>query len=164
MAIAGKILIVSGAVLLLFAIFIFLAALAPNSGWGPSGAGFGLFLSAFPGVPGACAFLLGFYLVRRVRTEQEFDEAMAWNKRSLRGTVCDATGAPFPKATIDVFGAGPQGNKPVATMRADANGRFSANLPEGEYELEVWGPEIGRSSVQVVISKSGKNAEQYIKV
>jgi len=102
MAIAGRILVVLGAGLLLLAGFVFLAAL-PDGSWGPHGAGFGLFLAKFPGVPGIFALLLGVYLVRQERQLREFNEAMERNNHSLRGVVCDEVGAPIPKATVDVF-------------------------------------------------------------
>jgi hypothetical protein len=67
MAIAGKIFIVLGAGLLLLAGIFFLDAVIPSGDWGPHGAGFGLMLAQFPGVPGACALLLGIHLLRKAR-------------------------------------------------------------------------------------------------
>jgi len=163
MTIAGKTLVVVGAGLLALAVCIFLASL-PSDGWGPSGARFGLIVSAFPGVPGACALLLGIYLVRQTRTLREFNEAMEWNNRSFRGTACDGTGSPIPKATVDVFVDGAERSQRVTTMLTDARGRFSADLPEGQYVLEVWAPEIGNFSIPVAVSKSVNNAELHIKL
>jgi hypothetical protein len=162
MAIAGRILVVVGAALLLLAVCFFLTAIVPSGGWGPMGARFGLIVAAFPGVPGACTFLLGVYLVRRVREQREFNEAIEWNGRSLRGIVFDQGGSPVPKATVDVFVDRAERNQSVATAQTDARGRFSADLPEGQYILEVGVPEVGESSVEVVVSKQGENKEFQI--
>jgi hypothetical protein len=97
--------VVVGAGLLVLAVCVFLAAL-PSDGWGPSGARFGLMLSAFPGLPGACVLLLGVYLVRQTNAQRDFNEAMEWNNRWLRGTASDGTGSPIPKAIVDVFWRG----------------------------------------------------------
>jgi hypothetical protein len=162
MAITGRVLIAVGAVLLLLAVCFFLTAIVPCGGWGPMGARFGLIVAAFPGVPGACTFLLGVFLVRRARERREFNEAMDWNVRSLRGVVYDHGGSPVPRATVDVFVDGAERNQPVATMQTDARGRFSADLTEGQYLLEVGVPEVGESSVEVVVSKQGENREFQI--
>lgn len=154
---------VVGAGLLVLAVCVFLAAL-PSDGWGPSGARFGLMLSAFPGLPGACVLLLGVYLVRQTNAQRDFNEAMEWNNRWLRGTASDGTGSPIPKAIVDVFVDGAERSQPIATMRTDYPGRFSADLPEGQYVLEVWAPEIGESSIHFAISKAGNNAELQIKL
>jgi Carboxypeptidase regulatory-like domain len=161
MAFAGRILVVVGAVLLLLAACFFLTALVPSGGWGPMGARFGLIAAAFPGVPGACSFLLGIYLVRRAREQREFHDAMEWNSRSLRGIVTNSTGSPVPRAAVDVFDRAER-NQPVATMQTDARGRFSADLPEGQYLLEVGVPEVGESSVEVVISKARECREVQV--
>jgi hypothetical protein len=159
MAITGKILMVLGVGLLLLAGFFFLDATLSTEGWGPSGARFGLIIAQFPGAPGVCALLLGIYLVRRAHKLREANEAMEWNNRSLRGVVHDPYGSPIPKATVDVFIEGSQGSQPVATMQTDARGRFSTDLPEGRYLLEVGVPELDEFSRQVEISKSGNTAE-----
>jgi len=161
-AIAGRIFVVVGAVLLLLAVCFFLTAIVPSGGWGPMGARFGLIVAAFPGVPGACAFLLGFSLLRRARGQREFNEAMAWNSRPLRGVVSGPAGSPVPRATVDVFAEPAQENQPVATMLTDGRGRFSADLPVGRYLLEVGVPELGDSSVEVVVSKERENKELQI--
>jgi hypothetical protein len=49
-------------------------------------------------------------------------------------------------------------------MRTDARGRFSADLPDGKYVLEVGVPEIGESSLQVEVSKLVRNPELQIKL
>jgi 5-hydroxyisourate hydrolase-like protein (transthyretin family) len=89
---------------------------------------------------------------------------MERNKRSLRGVVRDETGSPIPKATVDVFVQGSQGEQPVTTMQTDAGGRFSADLPDGKYVLEVGVPEIGEPTLQVDLSKSGDSPELEIKL
>jgi hypothetical protein len=71
MAIAGKILVVAGAGLLLLACIFFLRSIVDTGSWGPSGARFGLIVAAFPGVPGACALLFGVSLLRRAREQRE---------------------------------------------------------------------------------------------
>lgn len=162
MAIAGRIFIVVGAVLLLLAACLFLTAIVPSSRWGPVGVRFGLIVAAFPGLPGACAFLLGIYLVRRAREQREFNEAMEWNNRPLRGIVCDPAGSPVPKAIVDVFVDGVPESDPVATMQTDTGGRFSADLPEGQYLLEVGVPEVGESSIHITVPKVGESAELRI--
>jgi len=162
--IAGKILIVLGAGLLLLAGIFLLDAVIPSGGWGLGGPRFGLIVAAFPGVPGAFALLAGIYLVRRNRITREFNEVMEWNKRPLRGIVCDETGAPIPKATVDVFIEGAPECPSVATMHTDGKGRFSADLPDGKYVLEVGVPEIGESSMPVTVSKSGDNPELQVKL
>ncbi len=164
MAIAGKILTVLGAELLLLAGIFFLDAVVPSGGWGLGGPRFGLIVAGFPGLPGVCALLLGIYLSRRARTQREFNAAMEWNGRQLRGIVCDGAGSPIPKATVDVFIEGSLESQPVASMRTDAKGRFSADLPDGKYVLEVGVPEIGESSLQVEVSKLVHSQELQIKL
>ncbi len=86
MAIAGKILIVLGAGLLLLAGIFFLDAVVPSGGWGLGGPRFGLIVAGFPGVPGVCALLVGIYLARRARTRRELNAAMEWSSRPLLGS------------------------------------------------------------------------------
>lgn len=164
MAIAGKILTMLGAGLLLLAGIFFLDAVVPSGGWGLGGPRFGLIAAGFPGAPGVCAMLLGIYLARRARTRREFNAAMEWSSRPLRGIVSDGTGSPIRNATVDVFDEGSQESPPVATMRTDARGRFSADLPDGKYVLEVGVPEIGESSLRVEVSKLVRNPELQIKL
>jgi hypothetical protein len=151
---AARILVVFGACLLLIAAFFFADAILPNGTWGPSGAGFGLLVASFPGVPGACAFLLGVHLMRRAHRLRERNDAREWNCHSLRGVVSNQSGSPVPHALVDVFPAGMQAGAAALTLRTDAGGRFSADLPEGKYVLEVQAPEIGESSLQVDVSNS----------
>jgi len=113
---------------------------------------------------GISGLLPGIYLVRQARTLRDFNTAMEYNNRSLRGVVCDSNGSPIPKATVDVFLDGAEKNQPMVTMRTDARGRFSFDLPEGEYVLDVGAPEIGESAVQVAIAKAGHIAELQIKL
>ncbi|MGO9324288.1 MAG: carboxypeptidase-like regulatory domain-containing protein [Terracidiphilus sp.] len=80
------------------------------------------------------------------------------------GLVSDGTGSPIRNATVDVFAGGSQESQPAATMRTDARGRFSADLPDGKYVLEVGVPEIGESSLQVEVSKLVRNPELQIKL
>ena len=49
-------------------------------------------------------------------------------------------------------------------MQTDAGGRFSADLPDGKYVLEVGVPEIGEPTLQVDLSKSGDSPELEIKL
>ncbi|HUA91822.1 MAG TPA: carboxypeptidase-like regulatory domain-containing protein [Terracidiphilus sp.] len=162
MAIAGIILLVLGTGLLSLAVFFFLVAFLPTSGWDFFGRVY-LPLSEFLAVSGSSAFLLGIYLVRRTRKLRQFEKAAEWNKRSLRGIVCSQTDAPISRATVDIFVKQEQGNEPVATTQTDSHGRFSADLPEGRYLLGVGAPEIGEFFLEVAISKLANNTELRIK-
>lgn len=164
MAIAGKIFIVLGTGLLLLAGIFFLDAVIPSGGWGLGGPRFGLIVAGFPGVPGVCALLLGIYLARRARALSELSAAMEWIDRPLRGIVCDESDSPIPNATVDVFIEGSEESQPMATIRTDAKGRFSTDLPDGKYVLEVGVPEIGESSLQVEVSKLVHNKEVEIRL
>jgi hypothetical protein len=159
----GTILMVVGTALIALAVCIFLSAL-PSDGWGPSGPSFGLFVAAFPGIPGICLLLPGIYMVRQARSSREFNEAMQWNNRSLRGTVCDEAGSLIHRAIVDVFAGGQEEGDPVISMQTDEHGRFSADLPEGQYVLVVWAPEIGESSIQATVSGSTNNKGLHIKL
>jgi hypothetical protein len=68
------------------------------------------------------------------------------------------------KASVDIFVKGKPENEQQVTLRTDAEGRFSADLPEGQYVLEVGVPEIGECVAEVAISKSGTNPELQIKL
>jgi Carboxypeptidase regulatory-like domain len=164
MAIAGKIFIVLGAGLLLLAGFIVLGGLTQSSGWIQFPASFYLAISAVFAVPGGALLLLGFRLMGEVRGERERIETLESNQGTLRGFVCDASGSPIPRATVDVFIEGLGGKRPAASTRTGSGGRFAVELPEGQYLLEVGVPELGESSMPVAVSKSGDSAELQIKL
>jgi len=159
----GRVLVVLGVGLLLLAGLVLLAAFAPKTGWDIL-ANLYVPVSEFLGVLGACALLPGIFLVRQGRQLREFNEAMAFNNRSLRGIVCDQRGAPIAKATVDVFIEGSQGTQVMTTMQTDADGRFSADLPEGQYVLKAWAPELGESSLQCAVSKLERIPELQVKL
>ncbi len=164
MAIAGRIFVGLGIVLLFFAGYIVLTGLTQSSGWIQFPASFYLGVSAVFAVPGACLLLLGIHLVREVREERERIEALDRNESSLRGFVCDLNGVPIAKAAVDIFIEGTQGSEPVASVKTGSGGRFAADLPEGRYVVVVSVPEIGESSRPVTISTSGDDQELEIKV
>ncbi len=163
MAFVGRVLEVLGIVLLFLAGYFLLAALMPQEAWDFLRPAY-LPAAEFLGVAGGLSLLAGIHYVRKDRESREFNEAMARNSRSLRGTVSDPNGLPAPKASVDIFIKGMPENEQPVTLRTDAEGRFSADLPEGQYVLEVGVPEIGECVAEVAISKSGVNPELQIKL
>jgi Carboxypeptidase regulatory-like domain len=163
MAIAGRVLEVVGIALLFFAGYFLLAALLPQEAWDFLRPTY-LPVSAFLGVTGGLSLLAGIHYVRKDRQLREFKEETARNSRSLRGTVSDPDGLPVLKASIDIFIKGKPENEQPMTLRTDAEGRFSADLREGQYVLEVGVPEIGECVTEVAISKSGANPELEIRL
>jgi hypothetical protein len=53
--------------------------------------------------------------------------------RQFKGVVSDVTGAVIPKAQVQVYRRGEEVKEPVAKLRADVSGRFSAQLAPGAY-------------------------------
>jgi hypothetical protein len=161
---AGTILLVMGTALLALAVCISLGALTDGGPGLLDSPSFDLFVAAFPGILGICLLLPGIYMVRQARSSREFSEAMQWKNRSLRGTVCDEAGSLIHRAIVDVFAGGQEEGDPVISMQTDEHGRFSADLPEGQYVLVVWAPEIGESSIQATVSGSTNNKGLHIKL
>ena len=81
----------------------------------------------------------------------------------LRGIVSDPIGSPIQKATVDVLIKGTQGKQHALKVHTDANGRFSADLPEGQYLLYVSGQGFSGCYRLVTILRSGNSAELKIK-
>ncbi|MGA3035497.1 MAG: carboxypeptidase regulatory-like domain-containing protein [Terracidiphilus sp.] len=82
----------------------------------------------------------------------------------LRGIVCDRNGYPIPKATVDVLIKGTQGKKHAAKLRTDVNGRFSADIAEGQYLLNVSAQGFAESFRSVTVSRPGSGDELQIKL
>ncbi len=82
----------------------------------------------------------------------------------LRGIVCDRSGNPIPKATVDVLIKGTQGKLHAAKLRTDVNGRFSADLIEGQYLLNVAAQGFAQCFRLVTVSRSGSGGELQIKM
>ena len=116
------------------------------------------------GLPGVCALGYGIYLMRDARALRNFNEDLLWSERPLRGTVSDQAGSPIARATVDVFVDGMEESRPVATLVTDIRGRFSADLADGNYLLQVGVPELGESSMQVAVAKSGENQAMQIRI
>jgi hypothetical protein len=162
MALAGRILEVLGIVLLFFAAYFLAALLLPQGAWDLLRPAY-LPASEILGVAGCLSLLAGIGYVRKDRQAREFNEAMARKNRSLRGTVHDSKGLPVAKASVDIFLKGSEDSERPQSLRTDAVGRFSADLPEGQYVLEVGVPEIGVSRVEAAITRSGNSPELEIK-
>jgi hypothetical protein len=80
----------------------------------------------------------------------------------LRGIVTDRSGAAVWNAAIDVLVKGTQGKQHAARLRADKSGRFSADLPEGQYVVFVLSPGFQVAVVPVTVSKAGTSDELAI--
>jgi hypothetical protein len=82
----------------------------------------------------------------------------------LRGIVCDRIGNPIPKAAVLVLIKGTQGKRHAAKAETDANGRFSADVPEGQYLLDVSAGGFEEGLRLVTVSRSGSDTELKIKL
>jgi len=163
MVIAGRIFAVLGIGLLLCAFYFLAAAFVPQNGFLVFPPAFFLTISAVFAAPGIGLLMLGSRMVRKVRDEREGIEELERKRCALRGMVCDRNGVPIPKAQVDVFVEGPEEKKLVTSVRAGSGGRFAADLPDGQYLLEVGVPEIGFTSLQVRLPNAGDNGEVQIK-
>jgi len=159
--IVGRTLELLGLTLLTIAAFFALAALVPSGGW-DFFAGLYLPASEISGASGISALLLGIYFVRTAQSERKFREEMERNNRSLRGSVFDRTGTPVPEATVDIFTSS-EAKCPIATTQTDDDGRFSVELPDGEYVLSISVPEVGETALPVTVSHYDRNEEMQIR-
>ena len=83
---------------------------------------------------------------------------------SFRGTIGDPTGAPVPHALIDVMRRGTDGTEHLAHVRTDDAGRFSADLPVGNYVVSFTSPGFEICLISVTISNAGDNRPLRVKL
>lgn len=79
---------------------------------------------------------------------------------AFRGIV-EAFGKPVPDAEIDVFVRKLGTNQQPIRLRADGRGEFSANLPDGEYAVDI---RKGQSMFWVDVSPRGPSAGLQVRL
>jgi hypothetical protein len=92
-------------------------------------------------------------------TEKEKIAAVETSSRAMHiaqfdGTVTDPIGSPIASAIIDVLKKGTEGKQRVTSLHTDAGGKFSADLPDGEYLIRIAAPGFEELLLLVNVSKS----------
>lgn len=118
-----------------------------------------------PGLKEASAFSikLDFYPTREQILAQE--ERLPFTKAaSFQGRVCDISGAYIPHASIEVTRMDIPGKKHTEHLNADAQGKFAAGLPDGEYIATFSFQGFRTGVLHLVISKEASDQPLEIKL
>lgn len=75
----------------------------------------------------------------------------------FRGVVCDRGGTPIPQASVEVVFKGTGGKKYAAKLYADEFGKFSADLPEGDYMAIFSAEWFIKRVIALTVSKTGSD-------
>ena len=73
--------------------------------------------------------------------------------QAFSGAVYDQTGAPVAGTSIKVIGKGTGGKQRIAELKADAEGRFAAQLPEAVYIAFFFSPGCKNAIVPFEVTK-----------
>jgi len=82
--------------------------------------------------------------------------------RQLHGTIRDAEGHPIPDATINVVDKGSLGIAYAQQFQTDAQGRFSANLRDGDYVVFFTAPNMNEHAISFTISGAAADRDLQI--
>lgn len=80
----------------------------------------------------------------------------------FHGVVCDRGGTPIPQASVEVVFKGTGGKKYAARLYADEYGKFSADLPEGDYVAIFSAEWFIKRVIALTVSKTGSDSELRI--
>ena len=75
--------------------------------------------------------------------------------QAFRGVVHDPSGAIIPGATIDIMVKGTQGKTHAALILSDNSGKFSADLPNGDYVAMISSPGFQIQTLSFTIAATG---------
>jgi hypothetical protein len=82
--------------------------------------------------------------------------------QTFHGVVHDQSGAVIPGAMIDVMVKGTQGSKHAALIRSDNSGKFSADLPKGDYVAVIASPGFQVQTLSFSIAAAGTSSDLQI--
>jgi hypothetical protein len=92
------------------------------------------------------------------------DQLPATKISVFHGVVQDSSGAPIPSAKIEVVDMGATGNKRTILLHSDPQGKFAADLPDGDYVATFDSQGFRQRVFHLAISKAENADELRIKL
>lgn len=83
---------------------------------------------------------------------------------AFRGVIQDSSGAPIPKASIQIMNMGVQGKRPTIRPRSNAQGEFADRLPDGEYVVSFVASGFKSRTLHILKSETDGANELDIKL